>query len=318
MRGMGTTLVALLIAGQRGFIAHVGDSRAYLVRDSDSLQLTRDHSVLEELVQRGEITAEIAKTTYAPFRHALSRAVGVCEDVEVDTMDFEVLPGDVFLLASDGLTQYLQDGELAPLSDSTLEEATAELIGMANERGGSDNITALAVRVEPDLSDPVGDAVRTSEFATKIAAFRGLPIFRHLEYGELIRVLSATDVAAFAAGDVVLREGEQGEAMYVVLSGVVALEKDGERIAEFSTGAHFGEVSLIDKAPRSATATVVEDARLLRLVRDDLYALVQGDPQIAVKLLWSFTQTLGERLRSTNDSYADLRAVVGSTVLGES
>src|SRR5687768_1820789 len=264
MRGMGTTIVGLLVAGERGFVAHVGDSRAYLVRAHSCIQLTRDHSVLNELVQRGEITEETAATDYAGLRHALSRAVGVCEDVEVDSMDFEVLPGDLYLLASDGLTQYLKNEELATFAEAGIEEIPGALVSLANDRGGSDNITVIAVRADPDPADPKADEIRSREFETKLLAFRTLPLFRHLEYDELIRVLSATDVASVQKGEIVLKEGEAGDAMYVVLSGKVKLEKAGESIAEFAKGAHFGEVSLIDKAPRSATATVVEEARLLR------------------------------------------------------
>jgi serine/threonine protein phosphatase PrpC len=313
MRGMGTTLVALLVAGERGFIAHVGDSRAYLVREGQSVQLTRDHSVLNELLRRGEITEASANSTYAGFKHALSRAVGVCEDVEVDTTDFEILPGDVFLLASDGLTGYVKGEELPPLVDTLPHDALpGALVATANDRGGEDNITAVVVRVEPDAMDVAGDEQRSREFATKITAFRALPLFRHLDYGEMIRVLSVTDVAVMPQGEVVLREGQEGDAMYVVLSGRVVLDKQGARIAEFEGGAHFGEVSLVDKAPRSATATVVEEARLLRLKREHLYAFVQREPEIAVKLLWSFAETLGERLRTTTAGFADLQAIVGA------
>lgn len=315
MRGMGTTLVALLVAGERAFVCHVGDSRAYLVRGGTTVLLTRDHSVLNELVMRGDISEEAAAKDLAGLRHALSRAVGVCEDVEVDTMDFEVLPGDLFLLASDGLTQYLRPDELSPFADAPLDEVPGALVSLANDRGGSDNITAVCVRVDVDSLDPAGDVMRGRDFETKISTFRSLPLFQHLQYGELIRVLSATDVATVPAGEVILREGEEGDAMYVVLSGHVVLEKSGEKIADFGRGAHFGEVSLIDKAPRSATATVTEEARLLRLRREHLYSLVKRDPEIAVKLLWSFAETLGDRLRTTTDAFADLRALMGGSVV---
>jgi len=313
MRGMGTTLVALLVAGERGFAVHVGDSRAYLVRDGGAVALTRDHSVLNDLVRSGEITEEKAATEYANYRHSLSRAVGVCEDVEVDSMDFEILPGDLFLLASDGLTHYVKDPELGPLATGADGDLAATLVAMANERGGQDNITAITVRVDSDELDHEMEAVRIREFAAKIQAFRSLPLFRHLAYEELIRVLATTDVVAMKAGEVVQREGEEGDAMYVVLGGRVTLEKAGAHVADFAAGSHFGEVSLIDRAPRSASATVLDDARLLRLRRENLYALVKREPEIAVKLLWSFAETLGERMKDTNDAYADFRALVGGS-----
>jgi PPM family protein phosphatase len=316
MRGMGTTLVALLVAGDRGFVVHVGDSRAYLVREGGVVQLTRDHSVLNELVRSGEISEETANTTYAGYRHSLSRAVGVCEEVEVDSMDFEILPDDLYLLASDGLTHHVKNAELPSLAETVGEDLAAALVTLANDRGGEDNITAITVRVEPDEQANGIDETRGREFVAKLTAFRALPLFRHLEYGELMRVLAATDVTVMKAGEVVLREDQTGDAMYLVLSGRVVLDKAGERIAEYTTGAHFGEMALIDRTTRSATATVIEEARLLRLKREHLYALVKREPEIAVKLLWSFAETLGDRLRGTNEALANFKALVGGNVFG--
>jgi serine/threonine protein phosphatase PrpC len=309
MRGMGTTVVALLVAGRRGFVVHVGDSRAYLLREEGAVPLTRDHSVLNELLQRGEISHASAGAAFAGFRHSLSRAVGVCQDVEVDATDFEVLPGDVYVLASDGLTQYVRADELSKLVAAPSEDVAASLIALANERGGDDNITAVVVRVDVDSLDPAGDAARGREFATKISAFRGLPLFRHLHYAELIRVLAATEVLETSAGEVVLKEGEDGDAMYVVLEGRVGLSKSGATVAEFKAGSHFGEVSLVECAPRAATATVLDAGRLLRLRREHLYALVQREPELAVKLLWSFAETLDERVRVPPQATADVRPV---------
>ena len=109
-RGMGTTTSALLIAGDRGFIAHVGDSRIYLLRAGQVVQLTEDHSLINELIRRGSVTKESFETSpYNAYKNAVTRAVGVYETVQVDTIDFDVLPGDQFLLCSDGLHVYLND-----------------------------------------------------------------------------------------------------------------------------------------------------------------------------------------------------------------
>src|SRR6516162_6615610 len=112
-RGMGTTASALLIAGDRGFIAHVGDSRIYLLRQNQVHQLTEDHSLINELVRRGKIKRdEIDSSPYSKYKNAVTRAVGAYESVETDTLDFEVLPGDHFLLCSDGLHAYLKDSDV--------------------------------------------------------------------------------------------------------------------------------------------------------------------------------------------------------------
>ena len=144
-RGMGTTLSALLIAGSQGFIAHVGDSRIYLLRGGKIQQVTEDHTVYNELVKRGKLTRDqIEKVAQ---KNAITRAVGVYERVEVDTLTIEVLPGDQFLLASDGLHGYIaHTAELEPyLEEADGETAAEELIALANRKGGKDNITAVLV-----------------------------------------------------------------------------------------------------------------------------------------------------------------------------
>ena len=119
-RGMGTTTSVLLVAGAdeklRGFIAHVGDSRIYLIRQNQCHQLTEDHSLLNELVKRGKVKeGEIENSPYARFKNAVTRAVGVYPSVEVDTFDFDILPGDMLLLCSDGMYMYMEDEDTPTL-----------------------------------------------------------------------------------------------------------------------------------------------------------------------------------------------------------
>jgi serine/threonine protein phosphatase PrpC len=125
-RGMGTTLVALLIIGARGFIAHVGDSRIYLTRNGSVHQLTEDHSLINELLKRGRLTPEqIAKLN---MKNAVTRAVGVYESVEVDTLDFDVLAGDTFLLCSDGLSEYAQQNDILRVFREVPESSAAQAL----------------------------------------------------------------------------------------------------------------------------------------------------------------------------------------------
>jgi len=146
-RGMGTTLSALLIAGGYGFIAHVGDSRIYLLRAGTVRQLTEDHSLINYLLKEGKIKPE--EIDKVQQKNAVTRAVGVYETVEVDIMSFDVVPGDHFLLASDGLTAYLTEPEIPPyLTEEDIEIIPEKLINLANERGGKDNITSVVVRLQ--------------------------------------------------------------------------------------------------------------------------------------------------------------------------
>ena len=150
LNGMGTTLVALLAGEERIALAHVGDSRAYLVRGGKIRQLTDDHSLVAELVRRREITEHAAREH--PHRHVLTRALGVRRTVEPDLAELTPTPGDHFVLCSDGLTGHVHDDEIAKAIDPEidLETACEGLVDLANARGGEDNITVLAVRCEDD------------------------------------------------------------------------------------------------------------------------------------------------------------------------
>jgi protein phosphatase len=148
LAGMGTTLVALLAGGERIALAHVGDSRAYLIRAGRIRQLTDDHSLVAELVRRREITESAARGH--PHRHVLTRALGVRSAVEPDLAELTPVEGDVFALCSDGLTGLVKDEEIAEVvaDNEDLDAACAALVELANERGGEDNITVLLARCE--------------------------------------------------------------------------------------------------------------------------------------------------------------------------
>ena len=148
--GMGTTVVSLLAADGRVALAHVGDSRAYLVRGGRIRQLTDDHSVVGELVRRREITKSAAREH--PHRHVLTRAVGVRREVAPDLAELTSSPGDLFVLCSDGLTGLVRDEEIAEAANvgTDLDAICARLVDLANERGGEDNITVVLVRYEKE------------------------------------------------------------------------------------------------------------------------------------------------------------------------
>jgi len=148
LAGMGTTLVGMLFGGERLALAHVGDSRAYVLRQGRLRGLTDDHSIVAELVRRHEISEADARAH--PHRHVLTRALGVRPRTEPDLAEMTPHAGDVFVLCSDGLTTHIGDEEIARrLSDEQdLEAAAADLVDAANRAGGVDNVTVLLIRYE--------------------------------------------------------------------------------------------------------------------------------------------------------------------------
>jgi protein phosphatase len=173
-RGMGTTVTAAYVGESEVTVAHVGDSRAYLLRDGDLIRLTRDHSLVGELVARGKLTEEQAEMH--PQRSVITRALGSEPDVEVDVHVFHARDGDLFMLNSDGLTSMVPEARVKPIIEGsgTLEEAGRELIAAANEAGGRDNITVILFRLdEVDGADGDGEADAAAGETIEYETFEG-------------------------------------------------------------------------------------------------------------------------------------------------
>jgi protein phosphatase len=156
-RGMGTTVTAAKVTGDDVSLGHVGDSRAYRLREGELEQLTRDHSLVAELERSGQITPEAAE--HHPQRSIITRALGPEPDVKVDTYTLSGRPGDVFLLCSDGLTSMISDDELGSIlrSAASLDEAADSLVRAANQSGGKDNITVVLFRLGGEEGAPSAD-----------------------------------------------------------------------------------------------------------------------------------------------------------------
>ncbi len=316
-RGMGTTAVALLTAGSKAIIGHVGDSRIYLVRGGQIHRLTEDHTLVAAQIKAGLMTKEEAATS--TFRNVITRAVGIQESVQVDTLVIDMLPGDRYLLCSDGLHGYVQDAEIPKLLGDGVDlvQACKRFIDVANERGGKDNITVLIVGAEGTPSQtaiPVAgveaeptDVELASDAEARLQAVRAMPLFRHLTYKEQMAVLAVGHATAYEAGAEIVVQGSVGEEMYVVVRGRVAVESGGVQVAELQTGGHFGEMGLVDNAPRSATVRSIDPTRCMVIKRSDLMQLMRREPVLAVKLLWSFVQALSDRLRTANAELSEAK-----------
>ncbi len=291
-KGMGTTLVMLIICGENAFISSVGDSRAYLIRDNQVYQVTEDHTLVNEQLKRGLITPEEAKNV--TYGNVITRAVGVMESVMVDTTHIELMAGDIFLLCSDGLHGYTEDKDILSFASlGTLQEMAASAIEFANQRGGKDNITTIYVRVSTELKTEV-------PASDKIRLLKSVRLFKYCTYQEIMKVLSVATIETFEKDEIILMENEPGEEFYIILSGEVQVTGNGKLIARLGVGKHFGEMALIDLAPRSASVVTTETSKLIKIKRKDFVALIKEDTHLGIKLLWSFLQDLSDRLRITN------------------
>ncbi|HEY3864581.1 MAG TPA: Stp1/IreP family PP2C-type Ser/Thr phosphatase [Solirubrobacteraceae bacterium] len=209
--GMGTTLTAMYVGAEEVAIAHVGDSRAYCLREGELLRLTDDHSLVDELIRQGKLTPEEA--IEHPQRSVITRALGPEAEVEIDTRSFRARDGDVYLLCSDGLTTMVPDallGELL-LAHGRLRDAGEALIAAANEAGGRDNITVVLLRLEEV-------AIATASPADDPATLTGIPALP--ANGAVAPISAATDTQ---------RRPVAGGASPAMLEPPVVRAAEGER-----------------------------------------------------------------------------------------
>jgi serine/threonine protein phosphatase PrpC/CRP-like cAMP-binding protein len=308
--GMGTTCVLLLAVGDKGIAANVGDSRLYMVRDGRLYQLSTDHNFINEAVAQGMLSPEQAAVS--PHAHVLTRAVGTQPSVCPDLLVFDILPGDTFLLCSDGLHEYTKDAEelRSMLSVTSLKDIPGHLVRRALSGGGHDNITAIVARaVAQD-----GEArARRDSIVRDLDAVRDIELFRELTLPEVVKVYNLLTPLVVEAKTAIIREGDASAHLFVITEGSVGVQREGADIASLGAGAHFGEMALLNQKPRSATVIAEQRTTLLKLSRDDFHALLAHEPAIASKFLWKFAQTLSLRL---DDAYLARDLRLGRRTMG--
>jgi CRP-like cAMP-binding protein len=146
-----------------------------------------------------------------------------------------------------------------------------------------------------------------SRAASRIDAICALPLFRHLSYREQVAVLSVARARTFEPGSTIVKQGEMGSEMFLIIEGKLVVERDGIKIAELGPGGHFGEMSLVDDARRSATVKVVTRTEVLSIGQAEINGLMRAEPVLAVKVLWDFVQVLSTRLRAASAEIIELQ-----------
>jgi serine/threonine protein phosphatase PrpC len=290
-QGMTTTVVTAVVGGGGAFIAHVGDSRAYLLRGGALRQVTEDHSMVNQLLRQGSITAEEARTSR--YRNVITRAVGLYPTVQTDVLFLELMTGDRLLLCSDGCSDLIEPDAIgALLARGSVTDATDALIEASLDAGGKDNVTVLVVEPEAVLG---GELV-----SARARAMEQLFLFNDLPFHARLRVGRIVSERRIAAGSAVMHQGERGDTMFTVLTGSVAVLVDGREVAHLGPGEHFGELALVDELPRSASVVARDDVTLLTISRSDLREFCMLEPALGNQILWKLATTLGQRLRETN------------------
>lgn len=294
LRGMATTASILLMTQIGAFVSHVGDSRIYHLRDGHLRRITQDHTWAEQLIRRGLLAREDVPEWR--FRNVIVRCVGGQQIVEPDFFFLDVQPGDLFLLCSDGLTDYAAEDDIRDsLCGKPLAEAADSLVELAKNGGGGDNVSVIVVSAcarEEDL-----ETTQRIAYPQKIALLRHLEFFRHLTDSEILKVLRYAIELEIPVGKAVHKQGDPGGDLHIIAAGAVDVIVDGKRVTTLAAGQHFGQLSLVSGSPHSGTVVAREETRLFRLSHDDFYDLSAKDQAVAVKILWGFVQHLGERVK---------------------
>lgn len=294
LKGMATTCDLVFLINGIMYISHVGDSRVYLLRGETGRQLTVDHNVHEYLKAQGKTDMEIMGY---PHREKLVRALGMSGGAEIDTLQLDLRQGDRIVMCSDGLHRYLiGPTQLAQLYGSMEPQRASEfLCQYALERGGEDNITVICV----EISDP-GSRTHAIETDSKITALGSISFFRELSYQEMLQVMPITFEQTIESGSVIIKEGDAGENLFILVEGRCAVSSGGVELATVEPGNAFGELALLDRQPRSATVTALERCRVLVIRSSDFEKLTHSGT-LAVKILWNVVHELSERLRQSNE-----------------
>ncbi|MGC6509169.1 MAG: cyclic nucleotide-binding domain-containing protein [Myxococcota bacterium] len=289
--GMLTTLVVSFVVKGDLYVGHVGDSRAYLHRNGQLRQVTEDHSMVNELVKMGRMSLEDARKSR--YRNLITRAIGLKPTVQPDIIYIPILDGDTILMCSDGLSDPVPENVIeTALKAEKVEECAEELFQAALDKGGPDNIGIVLFK--PSFG------TEPARVSSRAQAMDSLFLFRDLNYPERMKLSRICDDLDFNAGDVLVREDEVGDSLYVITSGKVLVRSGNMALAELESGQHFGELGPLEYTSRSATVEAISKGSVIIIRYESLQQFYAQDPELGCKILQRMLSTAGNRLRSVN------------------
>jgi PPM family protein phosphatase len=215
-KGMSTTMTALLTLNSRAVLGHVGDSRLYLVRNNEVHQVTEDHTLGSEMRERYAMSQ--TAITANKFDSVLSRSIGHHESVEVDTLIFDMLPGDQMVLCSDGFHNYLRDAvELIPMiKHDRVETSLKTMIEFAIHRGGRDNITTILIETSLEETIYQNFDEDKTEILNNLSLLTNIYLFKNLNFIRLNRILAKCEIYEVPSGEIICEAGVNPEGVLII------------------------------------------------------------------------------------------------------
>lgn len=288
--------VALTLMGPFAYVAHIGDCRAYLLRDKKLRCLTTDHTLAMVQLKRGEITQ--AEYAASPFKKTLTQGIGITPELRPDIAEVRVAPGDVFLLCSDGLHRMVNDRRIGELlaADGALPDKARWLVEEANEAGGKDNITVQLVTVEGHTENEAPEDGRDKERVDVARVLGKCFLFQKITEAERLLVAPYFEYQAFDTGDVVCGEGDDGDSLFVVVSGKLRVTFQRAHLIDIQPGGWAGEIALAREGKRTATLTARERTVLLVLSRQRFQEILKRRPALGAQLALPLLDFVGQRV----------------------
>jgi len=298
--GMATTLVSVVVAGDHAYLAHVGDSRAYLFRDGQLQRLTDDHTLATLWHRQGR--GALADLQQLPDAGCLYQALGASSRLEVDTAEVALADRDVLMLCTDGLYGYVpEDLIVAALGREDLKGAALRMVKAANDVGGPDNITVVLARVTSPTT-----AFQTDQVASLL---RAVFLFRGLTEPERMAIAPYLDERRVHEGEIIVREGDSADEFFLILEGQVRVTRGGTYLTDINSRGHFGEFGLVKGNRRSATVTAKEETFMYVLSRDHFEEITRLRPALGSRLVLTLLETMGDRMRDLTDRIAVISRV---------
>lgn len=291
-QGIVVTLDMVLLLEHEAFIGHVGDGRVYLIRRGLVHQLTVDHARNDDApVFEREMEAASAGD------RRFTRALGPQPRVRVETLCMELTHGDRFIVSTAHLYRSLPENIL----NTRLVSEHLDGLGPALVADGRD---APLVAACAQLGS--GEPFTPDSAQSRLAILAPMPMFAHCNERELRTVAQATRPRRFPEGTIIFEQGHPGTELYLLITGSVDIVKDGQRIVRLGPGSNFGEMAMLDEPNRSASAVAADETELMVIPRDAFFAMLKGNPMLAVKILWNMLLRLSANLRATSKRLADL------------
>ena len=298
---MGTTLTALLVIDSSGFMVHTGDSRLYMIRQSEITQLSTDHTLINDYKKQ---FGDYSGVFDAKFSGILTKAIGIQEYVEPEKLTFAILPEDKYLLCSDGLYNGLECdtpdfGGIfdAPFEDSQkekerLKEAMRNLTDIVYKNGAPDNVSMILVSA---FSTDEEEVTGTREFIKKFDKIRSMELFKVLEYKELLAVMAQVEIRTYNKYDVISKMSAADRELFIILDGKVSALKGTKLLKTFRSGDHIGDVAFLSGEIPTYNLFLDKTSSFLVIKKSAFDKIVAEEPIIGVKLLTQLATVLAKQ-----------------------